>query len=487
MSGTAVRSTTLDAVPFDPAEVAGSLSPFALPGILCFAYEPLTGLTRWISGDSAQMLGIDAKHLSAQGALFLAHIHPCDRFTTQEALDRSLHTGESLSAVYRWIRPDSREVRLLLCRGEAHGSPGVFRGVIIDITEQATTLQGDGELAAGVGLLLPQLGIPGVTLDLEFTIQALSHHNELPADWLGVDDLDSALLIPGASILDAVGSDRSRNILRTALERALARPEKAVEHPGKGYKTLLRALSIHGTPLGMACYVIDLSQDLRHNDSITRLLSDIKNLEAVRATAPALVSLAQEIGAYSALISRHAHSNPLLEAIGSSLANAVEELGSAAATMSTPRDVKISSRSHLEKPTPPCERPPLPAEGSTIVAAVLLRNASAHVLALQDAGLLCEAATLDEGHIAKLIKGSRGVRCVVIDVPPDQKTTAPLIRRIKREHPTVHFIALVPSTETEYGELLRSGVTLLLAKPTPTREIERAIRMLLSFPALGGV
>jgi hypothetical protein len=128
MNGIPVRDLLHSAPTDDQPEVGSKVSPSVLPGGLIFGYDLLTNTIRWVSGDSLDVLGVDARHLLIHGALFLAHAHPSDRFTTEEMLD------------------------------------------------------------------------------LELTVKSLSRPDELPARWLGVEDIDHGLLRPGSSLLDALGS-----------------------------------------------------------------------------------------------------------------------------------------------------------------------------------------------------------------------------------------------------------------------------------------
>lgn len=108
--------------------------------LFLFAYSPeQKTLLAW-SDNSETVLGVKDLFLARDGNLFLRHSHPDDRFLLLSELERALRGDASYRVTYRWIRPDTDQVRWLHCRADLvrRADGEVLEGFIVDLSEEFT-------------------------------------------------------------------------------------------------------------------------------------------------------------------------------------------------------------------------------------------------------------------------------------------------------------------------------------------------------------
>ena len=93
----------------------------------------------YVSPQIASLLGYTREEWEEDGGLWIKRLHPEDRDRLLEATDISSSTGERFSEEYRYVARDGRIVwvhdeSVLLSR-TPDGRPGLFQGVIYDISE----------------------------------------------------------------------------------------------------------------------------------------------------------------------------------------------------------------------------------------------------------------------------------------------------------------------------------------------------------------
>ncbi|NDC38438.1 MAG: hypothetical protein EBZ48_10345, partial [Proteobacteria bacterium] len=122
-------------------------------------------LVGW-SNNSEHVLGLKDFEVARDGNLFLKHVHGDDRYQLLNELEASFKSRAPIRRVYRWLRPDTGELRWLLCRAEpANREDGfVYEGFIADIT--AEIQQTGGELRRG-NQLFEALDLWAAILDAE--------------------------------------------------------------------------------------------------------------------------------------------------------------------------------------------------------------------------------------------------------------------------------------------------------------------------------
>ncbi len=452
------------------------------PGVLSFTYDPETSSVTRSTPNAHEVLGVPQQHLSIHGALFLAYVHPADRFSTEVLLDAALRNGTPYVATYRWIRPDSNEVRFIHCRASKEAGTGLFKGILLDITAETPTLRAGGELALGIGDLLKHLSLPGLTLDQELTIRAVNLEAHHPSLYLGVSDLDYDKLRPGAPLLDCVRNTESQSQLRTTLEKLLSPDAQNLSFKADGFETMALPLRGEGISHGIAIYILDKRTEQKALEHISTLEHELRHIQGMRQFRARIAAATQEIAGYGALITRHSRNNPLLAAISDSLHQSIRELA-ATTDQLHPRESSASSplqrASRRRKGTSPLTLARNPS-AQVLFASESPRCSTSHALALREAGVPCATAPLEEHEITALVRTALRVDVIIIDTPTNERGCTPLIRRLKRAAPHILIICLASNDMATQTALLRAGAVTVLPKPATIRELERAVRKLLT-------
>jgi len=482
MRGKPSRKPSRSTVRTGPWGAASDNPSLHCPGVLTFTYDTETSSVTRSSPNAQEVLGVSQRHLSIHGALFLAYVHPADRFSTEVLLDTALRDGTPYTATYRWIRPDSNEVRFIHCRAAREPGTQLFRGILIDITTEAPKLRAGGDLALAVGDLFRHLSLPGLTLDQELTIRAINFEDYHPSLSLGVSDLNYDNMRAGASLLDCVTSVESQSHLRQRLEALLSSDAQPVSFNGDGFETIAHPLRADGISHGIALYTLDRRSERRAIEQATALEYELQQIQDIRKFRPKIAATTQEIAGYSALITRHSRNNPLLAAISDSLLQSIREL---AATTD-----QLNPRGSRGSPAP--GRPTRRRRGASplafsrtpaaqvIFSSESLRCATAHTLALRESGIRCATSLLDERELMPLIQAAAHVQVLIIDTPTNERESAALIRRLKREAPEILIVCLASNDQSTHATLLRAGAVTVLSKPAPIREVEKTVRKLLA-------
>jgi CheY-like chemotaxis protein len=422
------------------------------------------------------------QHLSIHGALFLAYVHPADRFSTEVFLDTALREGTPYVATYRWIRPDSNEVRFIHCRATREPGTSLFKGILVDITAEAPKLRSGGDLALGIGDLLRHLALPGIALDPELTVLSVNLQPHHPPLSLGVSDLDYEKLRPGASLLACVSSDESRSHLQGTLEKLLVPGATPFSCNVDGFETIGHPLQADGMSHGVVIYTLDKRNERRALEQVSALEHELQLIHSMRTFRPRVAASIQEIAGYGALITRHSRSNPLLAAISDSLLHSIRELAATTDQLhAAPSKSSLLPKHHSRRRK---GSSPLVFSRNTSAQVVFTslspRCATSHALALRDSGIPCATASLDEQDLTTLIRTAQRIAVLILDTPINERECASLIRRIKRTAPHLHIVCLASSDPGTHTTLLRAGAVTVLSKPASIREVEKTVRTLLT-------
>lgn len=93
----------------------------------------------YVSPQIGPLLGYTREEWEADGNLWIERIHPEDRDRVLEATASAAESGERFSAAYRYVARDGRTVwvhdQAVLLSRAADGRPGLFQGVIYDVSE----------------------------------------------------------------------------------------------------------------------------------------------------------------------------------------------------------------------------------------------------------------------------------------------------------------------------------------------------------------
>lgn len=470
--------------PWGAALDSASLNP---SGVLFFSYNPETNSVTHSSENAQEVLGVSRQHLSVHGALFLAYVHPADRFSIEVLLDDSLRKGSPYMATYRWIRPDNNEVRFIHCRASTDPTSKLFKGIMLDITPETSKLRADGDLPLALGDLLKHLQLPGLTLDLELTVRAVHFGDKHYPLSFGVPDFQHDKVAPGISFLDCFESATSRQNIQQTLEKLSGPFAQDVEFSLDGFQTILKPLSSHGSPYGVVIFVLDRRAEASAREHAAALERELFQLSAIRTYRQTIAAATQEIAGYSALITRQARGNPLLAAISDSLLQSIRELAVTTDQLSganiTPMTKGGTRPRRKGAPTPQSLRKA--SNAHAVFASQSPRCATSHALMLRESGVVCAAAELDEGGLITLLRSSPTISVVIVDAPTQERSLSTVLRRVKREVPRVHLVCLASRDEEVHHALLRAGAAAVLSKPATGRDIERVVKSLMSLASIG--
>jgi len=488
MRGKPTRTPSRSTVRTGPWGAVQDIAPSNYPGILTFTYNTETSSVTKSSLNAKEVLGVSQQHLSIHGALFLAYVHPADRFTTEVLLDTALRNGTPYVATYRWIRPDSNEVRFIHCRACRDPETTLFSGMMIDITSETQKLRGEGDIALAIGELLTYLALPGLTLDLELTIRSVNTDSRHYPLSFGVSDFNYQALRTGASILDCFESAQSKQVVQEQFESLLRPDAHDLEYTIDGFQTVIRPLTSDGTPHGIIIFILDRRNEAAALEHAATLEQELLKLDAMRTYRPMIAAATQEIAGYSALITRHSRGNPLLAAISDSLFQSIRELAETTDQLNSPSvgALSKSSRRLTKKKTPAPSNLRHRSTASIVFASHSPRCATSHALLLRDSGFACATCELEEGALVSLLRASETITVVILDTPTHESGMAHLVRRIKRAVPKVSLVCLATNDESVHRLLLRAGAAAVLTKPATGKTIERVVRTLLELRAAAG-
>lgn len=489
MRGKPSRRPSRSTVPTGPSGAVSEHSSLHPPGVLTFTYNSETSSVTESTPNTIEVLGVAPQHLSIHGALFLAYVHPADRFSTEVLLDAALRDGTPYVSTYRWIRPDSNEVRFIHCRATRIPATPLFKGMMIDITPEAAKLRAEGDLALSIGDLFRHLALPGITLDSELIIRAVHLEPHHPSLSLGVTDLDYEKLRPGVSLVDCVTRAESRTTLQHTLEKLLAPNADPISFTVEGFETIAHPLRADGMGHGIAIFTLDRRGEQRALEYATSLEQELREAHSYRSLRSKIITATQEIAGYGALITRHSRAHPLLSAISDSLLQSVRELAAIADRLHEP----TKSTSSMKQIAPRRRRGSAPFTVQRNPSAHVLfvsespRCATSHTLALRDSGVPCATAPYDEHELLDLLRAAHRIEVVIIDAPRNEGECAPLIRRLKRAAPHLFIVCLASNESTIHASLLRAGAVTVLSKPASLREVEKTTRKLLALREQNGV
>jgi PAS domain-containing protein len=438
------------------------------------------------SDNCCTVLGASLTALRRNGALFLAYIHPEDRYRVSSILEQSLKGSAPCITTYRWIRPDCQSVRIIHLRAECEATTGLLNGFICDVTSDAYRFRYDGDCAVNLGEFLRHTQTSGLVLDLDFTIRSM-HWEKRGLDRTGyLEEREHESFRVGRSFPECINSEETRHILRQDLQRALEEPTESRVLEWDLYRIKITPITEQGIPHALLVSFEERTKELELEKELRALNEQLDTLAAADPIAMELINTCQRVLGYAALIQRHAPPHSMTKAALEALTASSRELGHRVQELHG-----IFQRNSAVDMEPAPHQDPLAeyrASSHTSPARILFaseapRTMSPLSIAMNDAGLPSTMCTLDEAIIREQIINHPQLRIIVLDIPRRELGHVSLIRTLRRLFPALHIVTLVPGATTTYPELQRAGALLSLSKPLAPRELERVLRGLITFVA----
>lgn len=466
---------------------SGSAWPFVprkLSGAFFFDFDPQHGAITWCSGNSLEVLGMSDAACSLHGSFLLAHLHPGDRYRVESNLNRSMQLLQPFVATYRWNRPDSNESRVMHCRAMLDSEAQILRGFILDLSDQLVTLQGECDHLAALSFSFEQLKKTGLILDVEFRVRSVHSPSNSEAYSLGLGQITQSYIRPGAFFSSAFTTQSIQDQVQDLLAETMCTGHKKLDYTH--YSAELSVISVEGVPQGVSIEINDRSQQITL-DAVRAECSSLKlTLETQRSKLIKLVNATQEMVGFAALISRHAVGNPLLRHVSEALIATAKESSKEASEVIEHHQRyvtreslhPVSSPSRIINTTGSSHRRVRATE--VLVASSTLRSAQTLAALLRDSGVGTIGSRLAEPELKEAIQSNPHLRLVVLDLSGDVQQDAILIRRIHRFFPATQIICISRDGSEIVKRLRRAGAALVLIKPATPREVERAVRQLIT-------
>jgi hypothetical protein len=490
LNGSTALSYVRNTVTIGPSGAAWPFVPHKQTGTFFFEYCPTSHTVAWSSGNSQEVLGLSEAAGASHGAIFLAHVHPSDRFRIESLLEGALRGEFPYVATYRWIRPDNSEIRHLHVRALLEPDGSVFRGMALDISSEVVGIRTDPDLTATTGDPFNMLGIDGVVLDLEFKLRGIfAHHHDLSLTF-GLSDARTDCMQIGQSLPECFLSTSSQEYVHRVLEQALelCGQELTVEWPN--FRAAVRALLRDGVPSGIAISLFDVAYEQELARENKALILRLNQLTASQEHSSELANLSQEIVGYAALIRRYATGNPMLHDTVDALISATRALGERTRKLVTLHATTADDNlpADADSPTTKSSEDTLRITESARILFASVTGASKSSLPalLSQEGLSTIACHLDEYEVRSHLVSNEFVRILIVDVPSRDFRTSSLIRTLKRFFPALHIVCLVPGAATGFSDLQRAGALLVLPKPVTSHELHRVLKGLLEISRAEG-
>lgn len=124
--------------------------------LFLFAYSPVhQALVSW-SKNAPKILGVQDSDIAKDRLILMRHVHPDDRLFLMGELNAAIRQNREYVVTYRWVRPDTQEIRMLHCRAARSPRPDdpVFEGIILDISQEFPAALGKPQGIEAVEMLL---------------------------------------------------------------------------------------------------------------------------------------------------------------------------------------------------------------------------------------------------------------------------------------------------------------------------------------------
>ncbi|MCB0353883.1 MAG: PAS domain-containing protein [Bdellovibrionales bacterium] len=297
-------------------------------GVIFFCLHSKRRALTALQGDIESLLGEDPKYLRFDANLFLRHVHPDDRFSLTNELDKSIEERKPFITTYRWIRPDDSKTILLHCRASVTsvGSYTELFGMLMEISSIGSLV---GSSLSQTPLSLAHIldALPGfsIVFSKDFVILERSSDASVFSACFDGTEYQKSFLERGSNFLSgfydsgqqAYFSEPLRELMRGERTRWIWTRETA----SHTYKITIQPVENGSVPYALLFHLEDISKEAslrrqteRQQEEIlegTILLAKRRKLNGALQTLVGHLALMQE--PLSLLASRDDTFQPLLE------------------------------------------------------------------------------------------------------------------------------------------------------------------------------
>ena len=246
--------------------------------LFLFSYSPqYRSLVSW-SENAKDVLGVADAAIASDGNLFLRHVHPDDRFLLMTDLEDALKGNSPYRATYRWIRPDTNEIRWLHCRAAMNTDAAgmkVFEGYLVDLSEEFT---GEVSRIAGPDSLQSVLSaFPTFvfTVDKDLRLIRINRSNREKTFHFGDPKFQASKFKIGRSLLDAISDmeirDEYQSITKNILEGMQSHFQTRISSDDFIYRVEIHPLLEQQIIEGLLFHVTDISESVLMEQQIAQL------------------------------------------------------------------------------------------------------------------------------------------------------------------------------------------------------------------------
>jgi CheY-like chemotaxis protein len=260
--------------------------------VFLFVYSPAAkSLISW-SENAGTVLGVRDVAIARDGNVFLRHVHPDDRFKLFSDLEGALSGRSDYRATYRWIRPDTDQVRWLHCRGglRFRGTESLFEGFIIDLSAELAGTEGNPLACDSPTEMLMALPMTVFALDRDLRITRCNRPAgaELPTDF-GDPHFRLEQFAVGKNFIEGLSPGGDREALSSSLEKILSGELARYElrsSSGAGVSRIeFTAIQDHGSING----ILGLVTDVTPLAALETRIAELRAAEGLRTLATGVI------------------------------------------------------------------------------------------------------------------------------------------------------------------------------------------------------
>jgi nitrogen-specific signal transduction histidine kinase/ActR/RegA family two-component response regulator len=298
--------------------------------LFIFSYSIKKKSLLFWSENAEKILGVKDVAIARDANLFLRHVHPDDRFALLTELESAFSGNGAYRATYRWIRPDSDEIRWLHCRAQTseHDGEKTLDGSIIDLSREFT---GEMSKMAGpdsVQSLLAALPTLVCTIDRDLRVIRLNRADGGQIFNFGDDQFKFEDVRIGRPLFGLLSNQALKkeyeDICRGILNKKIPLYSRRIALEENVFTLEIAPLIDKQEIQGLLLTVTDISKMVH----LEREMANLQRAEGLRLLAAGVAhnfnNTLQGILGHAAILQNHADNKLLVEKAGAAITDLVQ-------------------------------------------------------------------------------------------------------------------------------------------------------------------